>query len=131
MRSKRRDLENSRQGFTTNSVPVATAVPSYGATRDKDFGTHHCHDSNNNTGNAIASGLGGLAVGTILGDMFGSSRNANAHHNAYNAVGNRGGYDIAGDTATGGGYDIAGDTGGGYDIAGDTGDSGFDISGDS
>ena len=119
---KRRDPEISRQGFAT-SVPVATAVPSapsYGATRDGDFETHvhHCHDSgNNNTGNAIASGLGGLAVGTILGDMLGSGRNANVP--SYSAVGNRGG------------YDIAGDAGGGYDIAGDTGDSGFDISGDS
>ena len=119
MCSKRRDPGSSPQGFPT-SVPVATAVPSvasYGATRDKDFETHRCHNSNN-TGNAIASGLGGLAVGTILGDMFGGS-NAHVHNNAYNAVG------------SGGGYDIAGDTGGGYDFAGDTGDSGFDISGDS
>jgi len=87
--------------------------------------------SSGGTGTAIASGLGGLAVGTMLGNLIGRN---NAQVNNQRGFGGGGGYDIVGDS--GGGYDVAGDTGdygggGGYDIAGDSGYGGCDIAGDS
>jgi len=85
-------------------------------------------------GSAIASGLGGLAFGTIIGDLIGRNT-ARVNNTQQQFGGGNGGYDIVGDS--GGGYDIAGDSGGGggggYDIAGDSGDGdgGYDIAGDS
>jgi len=81
-------------------------------------------------GTAIASGIGGFAAGTILGNLMGRN------NDQFNNTGGGGGYNVVGDT--GGGFDIAGDVGdyggggGGYDIAGDSGgDGGCDIAGDS
>ena len=84
---------------------------------------HHHHDNNSGSGNAVASGLGGFAIGTILGDLIGRN----------NAGSGGGGHRIGIDDDYqtpygGGGYDIVGDSGG-YDIQGDTG--GYDIQGDS
>ena len=59
-------------------------------------------------GSAVASGLGGLAVGTILGNLMG--RNAHVNHNNVQRGFGGGGYDIAGESGDGGGYDIAGDS---------------------
>ena len=56
-------------------------------------------------GTAVASGLGGLAAGTIIGDMFSRNRAG------YNISGDSGGYNIVGDSdADGGGFDIQGDS---------------------
>mmetsp|Transcript_41837 Transcript_41837/g.126871 ORF Transcript_41837/g.126871 Transcript_41837/m.126871 type:complete len:267 (-) Transcript_41837:28-828(-) len=76
----------------------------------------------------IAPALGGLAVGTVIGNIMGRHNRREGFsgpgNTDYGAVGSSGTYDIQGDT---GGYDIAGDSGG--DFGGD--DGGYDITGDS
>lgn len=82
-------------------------------------------------GTAIASGLGGLVAGTIIGDLIG--RNTTQGNNVQGFRGDKmyqgssggGGYDITGDSGDGGGNVILGDSGdygtdGGYDIQGDS-----------
>ena len=92
------------------SCPIAppSSNPAY-----HGYGTHG--NSGGGAGTAIASGLGGLAAGTFIGDMMGRNR-AEVHNAQYAA----GGYNISGDS---GGYDIVGDSGdadGGFDIQGDS-----------
>jgi len=85
-------------------------------------------------GAAIASGLGGLAAGTFLGNLIGRNHAQESRMPQFG-----GGYQCEYDAVvdSGGGFDIAGDSGGGddrgggYDIAGDSGNGGFDIAGDS
>jgi len=110
-------------------IPLATAVPA--TCPPSENPAHYTHNfnygstpsygppSSGGAGAAIASGLGGLAFGTVVGNLMG--RNNNAQGNSMPQFG--GGYQ--------GGYDIAGDSGDGYNIAGDSGDGGFDIAGDS
>lgn len=68
-------------------------------------------------GSAVASGLGGLAAGTIIGEMMG--RRAEAHNTQMFGGNFGGGYNISGDS---GGYNVVGDSGGdgGYDVQGDS-----------
>lgn len=77
----------------------------------------HRHYGGGSGGNAIASGLGGFAIGAIVGDLIG--RNARDgrvdNHSRMPMFGNNqyvnGGYDIIGDSGeSGGGYDIQGDS---------------------
>lgn len=135
---RRRDDDHQHRHHSGH-IPVATAVPetcppsenpayhaqNYGSTFDGK------PQSGGGGGAAIASGLGGLAVGTIIGDLIGrNTARANTINGWFGAAAGGGGYDIVGDG--GGGYDIAGDSGGGYDFAGDSGgDGGYDIAGDS
>lgn len=134
-----------------DGVPIATAVnaPSenpaykswYGSTSNSS--NHHNHHHGGGGGSNVASGLGGFAIGTIVGDLIGRSSGGGGHHHHQNnnvpfgvgffGDGNGRGYFGGG---TDGGYDIAGDSGdnnnfggGGYDIQGDSG--GYDIQGDS
>ena len=122
----------------TGLVPVAVAVPAaypppenpqyhspkpaysaqnYGSTTDWRPA------SGGGAGAAVASGLGGLALGTVLGNIMGRS-NVQGNNMQYGFGGSGGG--------AGGGYDIVGDSGdGGDDICGDSGDGGCDIAGDS
>eukprot|EP00547_Thalassionema_nitzschioides_P014051 CAMPEP_0194241270 /NCGR_PEP_ID=MMETSP0158-20130606/7186_1 /TAXON_ID=33649 /ORGANISM="Thalassionema nitzschioides, Strain L26-B" /LENGTH=118 /DNA_ID=CAMNT_0038976127 /DNA_START=413 /DNA_END=769 /DNA_ORIENTATION=- len=116
-----------------SKIPFATAVPAYnpewsgyGSTYDKGRG-------GGGAANMAGAALGGLGVGTFLGNLMGR-----IHHNRTEPasdtffVDNSGGYDIPGDIG-GGGYDIPGDIGGGgYDIPGDIGggNDGVDIQGD-
>ena len=102
--------------YPATAVPVQTGEtypvhPSWGNPAFKEYGTNE--NRGGGTGAAIASGLGGLAAGALIGDMFGRN-NAQASAPQFG-----GGYDISGD---GGGYDIIGDSGdaGGYDIQGDS-----------
>jgi len=86
---------------------------------------HHHEGGGGGGGNAVASGLGGFAIGAILGDLIG--RNSGGSHRHDNmpmfGSGNDGGYDIIGDS--GGNFNS------GYDIQGDSGGGGYDIQGDS
>ena len=119
-RFRRHDLRHNQfvaSGY--NNIPVATAIPTascppaeipdyhpttnYGSTMDRNQ-----HQSGGG-GGAVASGLGGLAVGTIIGNLMGRN-NAHVHHNNIQRGFGVGGYDIAGDSGDGGGYDIAGDS---------------------
>lgn len=116
------DVPIARAVHVDESCPPPPENPSY-------YGSisHHYHDHHDNSGsgNAIASGLGGFAIGTILGDLIGRNaagggvhRGEDDYHTPY---GGGGGYDIIGDS---GGYDTVGDSGGydtgGYDIQGDS-----------
>ncbi|KAL3766606.1 hypothetical protein ACHAW5_011167 [Stephanodiscus triporus] len=91
-----------------HSPKTAYSAQNYGSTMDWPA-------SGGGAGPAIASGLGGLALGTVLGNIIGRS----------NIQGNNVGYGFGGVGRGGGGGD------GGYDIVGDSGDGGCDIAGDS
>lgn len=128
--SRRDENHHGHHHHTSGHIPVATAVPAatcppppaenpayYGATNYGSTGS----GGGGGSGAAIASGLGGLAVGTILGDLIGRN-NAQVNNNNIQrgfGFGSGGGYDIVGDSGDTGGYDIQGDTGG-YGIAGDS-----------
>mmetsp|Transcript_4755 Transcript_4755/g.10801 ORF Transcript_4755/g.10801 Transcript_4755/m.10801 type:complete len:260 (+) Transcript_4755:133-912(+) len=119
LRWRRRDDDHTVHHHTSSGrIPIATAIPAtcppyenpeyhhapnYGSTMDGK-------PSSGGTGTAIASGLGGLAVGTMLGNLIG--RNNVQVNNTQRGFGG------------GGGYHIDGDDGGGYDIVGDSGDYG-------
>lgn len=115
--------DDKQQHFHDEHTPMARAYPVQTESCPpsnnpvfNEYGTHENRGSG--AGTAIASGLGGLAAGAIIGDMIG--RNRAEVHNARQFGGN-----------LGGGYNVAGDSGG-YDIVGDSGaDGGFDIQGDS
>ena len=122
--------ESHHHGVHPTAIPGATAVP--GASCPAENPAYHSYGSTyekpssggGGAGTAVASGLGGLAVGTILGDIIGrNTAQMNAPNRQQGGWFGGAGYDIIGDTG-GGGYDIAGDTGdgggGGYDIAGDS-----------
>lgn len=123
-------------GSTPESVPVAVPYsdgnnpPPTAPTWKPD--TDHVDRGRRQGGGAmggLAPALGGLAVGTVIGNIMGHNNRHDGFfgrgHDNYGAVGSGGaGYDIQGDT---GGYDIAGDSGGGF--VGDGG--GYDIGGDS
>ncbi|KAL7526040.1 hypothetical protein ACHAWF_001606 [Thalassiosira exigua] len=145
---RRRDghKHHRRPDSSSDYVPVAEAVHAvpppenpqyhshdYGSTKDYGGGGG---SGGGGAGTAIASGLGGLAVGTIIGDMMGrnSARANNPQTGFWGGGGGGGGFWGGGSGGGGsgdGGYDIAGDSGGGYDVAGDSGDGGCDIQGDS
>jgi len=105
------------QAYPIQSDPSCPAQnPAY-----KEYGSAVHHENTGvGVGTAIASGLGGLVAGTLIGDMFG--RNSAEIHAA----------ERFGGGTVGGGYDVVGDSGG-YDIVGDSGnaDDGYDIQGDS
>eukprot|EP00584_Thalassiosira_punctigera_P025711 CAMPEP_0172555776 /NCGR_PEP_ID=MMETSP1067-20121228/60139_1 /TAXON_ID=265564 ORGANISM="Thalassiosira punctigera, Strain Tpunct2005C2" /NCGR_SAMPLE_ID=MMETSP1067 /ASSEMBLY_ACC=CAM_ASM_000444 /LENGTH=109 /DNA_ID=CAMNT_0013344369 /DNA_START=800 /DNA_END=1129 /DNA_ORIENTATION=- len=91
-------------------------APNYGSTKVYVGGTSGGAGGDDGARTAIASGLAGLAVGTVLGDMIG--RNTAQGNNMQQSGDGNGRYDIVLDE-------------GGYNITGDSGDDGFDIAGDS
>ncbi|KAK1738302.1 hypothetical protein QTG54_010971 [Skeletonema marinoi] len=121
-------------GVDASCPPENPAFVSYGSTSSSHH--HNHHSGGGGGGNAVASGLGGFAIGTIVGDLIGRNAGSGGHNHHQNnlpmfgGVSNDGGYDIVGDSGDNnfGGYDIQGDSGG-YDIQGDSG--GYDIQGDS
>ena len=125
-RSRRHGHQQTTTTSGYNGIPVATAIPTascppaenpdyhpttnYGSTMYRN--EHHQSGGGGGGGSAVASGLGGLAVGTILGNLMGRNnahRNHHHHHNVQRGFGG-GGYDIAGASGDSGGYDIAGDS---------------------
>lgn len=130
---KRPEHNHHHHHPTHDAIPIATAVDvgascppenpayttTYGSTNNSSHHNHH------GGGDNVASGLGGFAIGAIVGDLIG--RNAGGGHHYQNNTpifggGNDGGYDnIIGDSGDNnyGGYDIQGDSGG-YDIQGDS-----------
>mmetsp|Transcript_999 Transcript_999/g.1356 ORF Transcript_999/g.1356 Transcript_999/m.1356 type:complete len:280 (+) Transcript_999:265-1104(+) len=148
-----RSRHNYHHPTTQEGIPIATAVdpschsenpaystkPSY---TDRTWYGSTTSSSNQGGGGGgagnVASGLGGFAIGTIVGDLIGrrgaGGGGGHRYHDQNNAPffggggffggGNDGGYDIVGDSGNnnnnfGGGYDVQGDSGG-YDIQGDS-----------
>jgi hypothetical protein len=146
----RKSPENNHHHHTHDGVPIARAVdvdascppenPVYATKTYGSTSTHHHHHHQDSGGggggsssNAVASGLGGFAIGAIVGDLIGRNsggynRGGTSHHNnvaMFRSNGNDGGYDIIGDSGdnVNYGYNILqGDSGGGggYDIQGDS-----------
>ena len=120
---KRPDAHNHHHN-THDSIPIATAVnmdascppPPENPVYTRTYGSTSSHLNHHGGGGGnVASGLGGFAIGAIVGDLIG--RNAGEGHHHQNNVpmfggGNDGGYDIIGDSGDNnyGGYDIQGDS---------------------
>ena len=112
------NTENIQKNFHDEQTPMARAYPVQPGecppSHNPVYHSYGTQERGSGAGAAVASGFGGLAAGTIIGDMMG--RRAEAH-NAQMFGGNFGeGYNVAGDS---GGYDVVGDSGG-YDIQGDS-----------
>jgi hypothetical protein len=119
-----------------DGVPIASAVnvdadafcppenPTYKTSYGSTSHYHHHHEGGGGGGgNAVASGLGGFAIGALVGDLIGrNSGNREGNMPMFGSGNNDGGYDIIGDRGGNfdSGYDIQGDSGGGYDIQGDS-----------
>jgi hypothetical protein len=111
--------DNTPLSFPSNTQEKYYGQNNYGSTTTTDWQNANMSGGGLGGGasTAIASGLGGLAIGTVIGNIIGSRRTNNPQSsNNNNWSGGEGGGD---------GYDIVGDTGESEYDSGGNDDSGY------